>query len=81
MVAGSEATSKLELIMGREGLERLSASTVMVLGLGGATFMSSVCAARARKSTGKKCPKRSHSARSLRQCVGVPNIGGRSTTA
>ena len=35
MGAGSEATSKLELIMGREGLERLAASTVMVLGLGG----------------------------------------------
>lgn len=32
---GEEATSKLELIMGREGLERLAGSTVMVLGLGG----------------------------------------------
>ena len=29
------ATSKLELIMGRAGVERLAASTVMVLGLGG----------------------------------------------
>lgn len=29
------ATSKLELIMGREGLARLAASTVMVLGVGG----------------------------------------------
>ena len=29
------ATSKLELIMGRAGLDRLAASTVMVLGLGG----------------------------------------------
>lgn len=36
MVAGGdEATSKLELIMGRAGLERLTNSTVMVLGLGG----------------------------------------------
>lgn len=35
MVAGGEATSKLELLMGREGLERLAAATVMVLGLGG----------------------------------------------
>ena len=29
------ATEKLELIMGREGLARLAASTVMVLGVGG----------------------------------------------
>ena len=36
MVAGGDgATSKLELIMGRAGVERLAASTVMVLGLGG----------------------------------------------
>lgn len=36
MIAGGEgATSKLELIMGRDGLERLAGSTVMVLGLGG----------------------------------------------
>lgn len=36
-MAGSDegATSKLELIMGREGVERLAASTVMVLGVGG----------------------------------------------
>lgn len=33
--AGDSATSKLELIMGREGLSRLAASTVMVLGVGG----------------------------------------------
>lgn len=33
--SGDGATSKLELIMGREGVERLEASTVMVLGLGG----------------------------------------------
>lgn len=33
--SGDGATSKLELIMGREGVERLAASTVMVLGLGG----------------------------------------------
>lgn len=32
---GDTATSKLELIMGRDGLERLAASTVMVLGVGG----------------------------------------------
>ena len=32
---GEGATSKLELIMGREGVERLAASTVVVLGLGG----------------------------------------------
>ena len=32
---GDTATSKLELIMGREGLERLAASAVMVLGVGG----------------------------------------------
>ena len=32
---GEGATSKLELIMGRAGVERLAASTVMVLGLGG----------------------------------------------
>lgn len=30
-----DATSKLELVMGRAGVERLAASTVMVLGLGG----------------------------------------------
>lgn len=35
MGAGGEATSKLELLMGREALERLAAATVMVLGLGG----------------------------------------------
>ena len=33
--AGDTATSKLELIMGRDGLARLAASTVMVLGVGG----------------------------------------------
>lgn len=33
--ADQGATSKLELIMGREGVDRLAASTVMVLGLGG----------------------------------------------
>lgn len=33
--SGDGATSKLKLIMGREGVERLAASTVMVLGLGG----------------------------------------------
>ena len=33
--ADEGATSKLELIMGRAGVERLAASTVMVLGLGG----------------------------------------------
>ena len=32
---GQSATSKLEVILGCEGVERLSASTVMVLGLGG----------------------------------------------
>ena len=32
---GETATSKLELIMGRDGLDRLAASTVVVLGLGG----------------------------------------------
>ena len=32
---GDDATSKLELIMGRDGLARLAASTVMVLGVGG----------------------------------------------
>lgn len=35
MSAADDAVSKLELIMGREGVERLAASTVMVLGLGG----------------------------------------------
>lgn len=34
-MTATEATSRLERIMGREGLERLAASTVMVLGLGG----------------------------------------------
>ena len=33
--AGDTATSKLEPIMGRDGLARLAASTVMVLGVGG----------------------------------------------
>lgn len=33
--SGDSATSKLELIMGREGVDRLVASTVMVIGLGG----------------------------------------------
>lgn len=33
--AKDSATSKLELIMGRAGLDRLAASTVMVLGVGG----------------------------------------------
>lgn len=33
--SGDGATSKLELIMGREGVERLAASAVMVLGVGG----------------------------------------------
>ena len=32
---GDTATSKLELIMGRDGLARLADSTVMVLGVGG----------------------------------------------
>lgn len=32
---GETATSKLELVMGREGLDRLASSTVLVLGLGG----------------------------------------------
>lgn len=32
---GQNATSKLEVILGREGVERLAKSTVMVLGLGG----------------------------------------------
>lgn len=32
---GQSATTKLEVILGREGVERLAASTVMVLGLGG----------------------------------------------
>ena len=31
----SEATSKLELIMGAEGVARVASSCVMVLGLGG----------------------------------------------
>lgn len=35
MSVGDVATTKLELIMGREGLDRLAGSTVMVLGLGG----------------------------------------------
>ncbi len=33
--ADAGATSKLELIMGRDGLERLASSTVLVLGVGG----------------------------------------------
>ena len=35
MATGDTATSKLELIMGRDGLARLADSTVMVLGVGG----------------------------------------------
>lgn len=34
-IPDQSATSKLELIMGREGVARLASSTVMVLGLGG----------------------------------------------
>ena len=50
-VFGGESTSKLELIMGREGLKRLAASTVMVIGLGG---VGSNCAeALARGGVGR----------------------------
>lgn len=46
-----ESTSKLELIMGRESLDQLAASTVMVLGLGG---VGSNCAeALARGGVGR----------------------------
>ena len=48
---GQSATSKLEVILGREGVERLGGSTVMVLGLGGVG--SSCVEALARGGVGR----------------------------
>ena len=48
---GDTATSKLELIMGRDGLARLADSTVMVLGVGGVG--SNCVEALARGGVGK----------------------------
>lgn len=50
-MADDSATSRLERIMGREGLERLAASSVMVLGLGGVG--SNCVEALARGGVGK----------------------------